>query len=645
MGRVKELLFSRHIFTALAWRIILMMFLLSLSRIGFVVFNIKMFPELTFTGFLQAIRGGLVFDLAAVTYGNLLIILLHLIPFDIRYHRIYERVTMYLYFLFNGLMLATNGADYVYYRFLNKRATADVFGTFQNEEHLEKMFFRFLIDYWPATLFTLLLMALMVILYRLVKPVKPESRSRLVYFGVNFLVIPVVLTLAVGAARGGFKHSTRPITISNAARYVENPRYVPIVLNTPFSIMRTSGVKELQRFSFFDEEKLKSLYDPYYPPTAGKDFDSLNVVIIILESFSREYIGFFNHDLENGTYQGYTPFLDSLLSVGLTFDVSLANGNKSIDAMPSILASMPSLETPYIISHYANNDINGLPSLLKRKGYYSAFFHGGPNGSMGFDSFSKMAGFDSYFGMNEYTGEHELDGMWGLYDEPFMKFFGSKLDEFRQPFLATVFTLSSHHPFEVPEKYKGKFKKGPIPICATIGYSDYVLREFFNTARTKPWFDNTVFIITADHTNEKMFKEYENSYGQFSIPILFYWHGSNLSGIMPKIAQQIDIMPTLLSYMNYDGEYIAFGKNLFDDSKESFGFNTFGSTYYLFMRDHVLEMIETRTAAIYNYRTDRLHENNLAGKVPELQPVMEDKLKAVIQTYNQRMLDNELVVR
>jgi phosphoglycerol transferase MdoB-like AlkP superfamily enzyme len=369
------------------------------------------------------------------------------------------------------------------------------------------------------------------------------------------------------------------------------------------------------------------------------------VVIIIIESFAREYIGSLNRDLEGGKYEGYTPFIDSLINVSLTFDVSIANGKKSIDAMPSVLASVPSLETPYTISHYANNQINGLAELLKRKGYYSAYFHGAPNGSMGFDSFTKMAGFDDYFGLNQYPDKADFDGIWGVWDEPFFRFFASKLNSFKQPFLASIFTVSSHHPFKVPEKYAGKFKKGPAPILEVVGYTDYALRELFNEISKSPWFKNTLFVITADHTNESVHKEFQNNFGAYCVPILFYKPGSDLKGIKKRISQQIDIMPTVLNYLNYDDEYIAFGNNLMDDSYESFAFNTNGSTYNLYMKDHILEMIDTKPVGLYNYKTDLFLENNLLGKEPVLEKQMEEKLKAVIQSYNSRLIDNNMVVR
>jgi len=641
---MKNLVFSRNIFVVLLYRILLVMVLFTICRIGFYLFNYKMFPGVSISQLYTIMKGGLAFDISAVVYINIFFILLHIVPFEIRYKDIYQLILKYIYFITNGLAISMNGMDFVYYRFVDKRATADVFKTFEHETNLVKLFFSFLFDYWPVTLFILFLWFLMVWLYNKVKVEKPESVNKISYYSVNILMIPLVIALVIGAARGGYKHSTRPITISNAARYVDSPRDVAIVLNTPFSLFRTFDKKALVKYNFFDEEKLNSLYNPIHIPLKTNSFTNNNVVIIILESFAREYIGSLNRSLEGSTYTGYTPFIDSLVNVSLTFDVSIANGKKSIDAMPSILASVPSLETPYTISHYANNQINGLPELLKRKGYYSAYFHGAPNGSMGFDSFAKMAGFDDYFGLNEYPEKADFDGMWGVWDEPFFRFFGEKLNSFRQPFIASIFSVSSHHPFKVPEKYSGKFKKGTAPILEVIGYSDFALHEFFKKIAGTSWFNNTLFVITADHTNESVHKEFQNNFGSYSIPIIFFKPGIDMGGIKKCIAQQIDIMPTVLSYLNYDEDYFAFGNNLLDDSYESFAFNTSGSTYHLYMKDHILEMIDNKSIGLFNYKSDIFLQKNLLDKNPGLQHQMEDKLKAIIQCYNCRLIDNEMVI-
>lgn len=621
------------------------MILFTLSRIGFYVFNFKMFPDIPFYQLLTILKGGLLFDISATIYLNLIFIFFHIIPFEFRYNYKYQDVLRYYFFIVNGIGIAINSADYIYYRFVLKRAATDVFQTFEHEGNLVKLFFKFQLDYWPVVVFSIFLIFIMILLYNQVMVEKPVVKRRFLYHTLNILIVPLVAGLLVVGARGGYKLSTRLISISNAARYVENPRDVAIVLNTPFSLIRTINKKTLGKYEFFDNEKLAEIYNPHYIPDSAATFRNDNIVIIILESFAREYIGSLNKDLDNGTYKGYSPFLDSLISKGLTFNVTIANGKKSIDALPSIFASIPSLETPYTISHYANNTINGLPSLLKAKGYYSAFFHGAPNGSMGFDLFSRMAGFDDYFGLDQYPDEKDFDGMWGVWDEPFLNFFCNKINTFRQPFLASVFTISSHHPFKVPEKYKDKFPRGRAPILEVVGYTDYALSEFFTQASVQPWFENTLFIITADHTNESVRKEFQNNYGSYCIPIIFYKHGSDLQGIKDRIAQQIDIMPSVLSYLGYDGDYVAFGNNLFDDSKESFAFNTNGSTYQLFMKDHMLEMVDNKPVGLYNFKEDRFLDKNLIDKDTSYIWTIEEKLKAIIQSYNARLIDNNMVVK
>jgi len=256
---MKKWLLSRNIYVVLAYRILLILILFSLSRVGFYVFNHKMFPGVTPVEFLNILRGGLLFDISATVYINMIFIFLQILPFDFRYDRIFQKSLSYLFFITNGIAFAANSADFVYYRFILKRATADVFGTFEGEPNVVKMFFKFIFDYWPATLFCIFIWFLMVYLYNKVKPVKPQPANRFAYIITNILIIPIAGGLMIGGARGSLNESTRPISISNAARYVNDPKDVALVLNTPFSIFRTSAKKPLEKKNFFDEETLKGL--------------------------------------------------------------------------------------------------------------------------------------------------------------------------------------------------------------------------------------------------------------------------------------------------------------------------------------------------------------------------------------------------
>jgi phosphoglycerol transferase MdoB-like AlkP superfamily enzyme len=419
-----------------------------------------------------------------------------------------------------------------------------------------------------------------------------------------------------------------------------------IVLNTPFCLLRTFNKKVFVNPQYFnDETAMTALYSPLHNPKPQGEFKPLNVVVIIWESFGKEYTGFFNHNLENGTYPGYTPFMDSLFTQGLTFEYSYADGHKSIDAMPSILSSIPMFVEPFISTPYSTNDISSLADALKQKGYYSAFFHGAPNGSMGFQAYAKTANFDDYFGDNEYNNSKDFDGWWAIWDEEFLQFYANQMGKMKQPFFTAVFTASSHHPFHIPDRYKGKFPQGKHPIMQCMAYTDYSIRRFFQTMSKYDWYKNTLFVITADHTNYASHKEYLTDLGEYSVPILFYQPGSNLRGLVDSIpVQQTDIMPSVLSYLNYDKPYFAYGQDFFTTSvADKFVINYNNGIYQFLKGDYFQQFDGEKTKAVYAYKTDPLLQNNLIGKTPK-QNENEMLIKSVIQQYFERMTENKLRV-
>jgi phosphoglycerol transferase MdoB-like AlkP superfamily enzyme len=461
--------------------------------------------------------------------------------------------------------------------------------------------------------------------------------------GLAWLLISVYF--AIIGMRGGFARTTRPIALNNAGKYVEKPIEMAIVLNTPFAIIRTIDKKPLPQKEYFPQAELERIYSPVHTPEPEGEFKSYNVVIFVIESFGKEYVGALNKNLENGNYRGYTPFFDSLLNQSVTFVRAYANGYKSIDALPSVVASIPSLVTPFVLSDYATNDIKGLAGLLNEKGYETAFFHGAPNGSMGFEAFMKLAGYDKYFGMTEYGNDDDFDGAWGIWDENFFQFFARELNKFKQPFLATLFSVSSHHPFKVPEKYRDKFRKGTMAIHIPIQYTDMALKEFFETAKEMPWYNNTIFVFTADHCNMKEHPVYNTTAGQFAIPIVFYKPGDErFKGFDSTTIQQTDILPSILHLLNYDGKYFAFGNDVFDSTTTHFAVN-YPGMYQIIKDDYVLLFDNDETVALYNIEKDPLQKSNLKGQLPDVQDEMEKLVKAFIQQYNSRMVNNELVIK
>jgi phosphoglycerol transferase MdoB-like AlkP superfamily enzyme len=486
----------------------------------------------------------------------------------------------------------------------------------------------------------------MVKVYNRIRIWGPQMKSRTMYYTSGFFALPLITFFIIAGIRGGFRHSTRPITLSNAGEFVRDPRDISIVLNTPFSLIRTIGKTKVQKADYFDESTLEAIYSPVHRPADTAAFQKQNVVVIILESFSREFFGAFNGDKERGKYKGYTPFLDSLIGHSKTFVHAFANGRKSIDGLPSVISSIPSLGVPYFLSPYSANKINSLPSLLGQEGYHTSFFHGAPNGSMGFNAFMNLAGVNHYYGMDEYDQDEDFDGLWGIWDEPFLRFYADKLNTFPQPFFSSFFSVSSHHPFAVPDQYKDVFKGGPLPIHRCIEYTDYSLKKFFQKISAMPWYKNTLFVITADHTSSNiLYPEYRTGWGFYSIPIIFFKPDNSLAGIEGLIAQQTDIMPSVLGYLHYKRPYLAFGRDIFTENRPAVAFNYKDNTYQFFQDEHMLVFDGTRSIGLYNFHNDKFMQENLLVGSAEVVAEMEKTIKAVIQQYNNRMIEDKLTVQ
>jgi len=630
-------------YLVLMYRFVVVMFLYSFGRILFYLFNRSMFPQIDFTSFIQIMRGGVMFDTSAVLYLNAIYFLFYLIPVPFKFTDNYRRFLKWVFMVINGLGLAFNHIDIIYYRFILKRTTASVFDIVSYDDGNFRLIFRFFYDFWYIAVIWLLTLFVLERLYSIFKPVPVYQGKGWRYLASSVVALILVAGLSVIGMRGGYMPSTRPISMNNAGKYVNSTQEMALVQNTPFCILRTWGKKAFEvRHFFTSEEELDRLYSPVRKPkpVAAQKHD--NVVVIILESFSREFVGSLNKNLDQGRYKGYTPFIDSLSSNSLVFTNAFANGRKSIDAIPSITASIPALVVPYVISERSGNRINSLAGLLSKEGYQTAFFHGAPNGSMGFDAFAKIAGFQRYVGKNEYADDNGFDGVWGIWDEPFFQFFAREMNQMKEPFFTTIFSVSSHHPFKVPAQYKEQFPDEHIPLQKCIRYTDMALKKFFEKASRMPWFKNTLFVITSDHCSESDFKEYKTAVNYYAAPLIFFKGDSTLRGKDDSLAQQIDIMPTILGYLNYPKPFVAFGNNLLDPAAQRFVINYLEDSYQFLYGDLAFYFTENKLSGIFNRKKDPYLLQNLLGMTSN---EYEQKLfKAVVQQFNNRMVQDRLVI-
>ena len=645
---MKRLLSSKGIalneYLVLILRISFLMVFYTLFRVLFYFFNKDMFPNISLDDMSLIFYGGFRFDISAIVYLNILYVLFFMIPLKrgFKFGNGYQTFLKGLFLTLNGIGFALNSIDIIYYRFILKRTTYNVKDILANEDNLGRLSWQFLIDFWYIFFLFVIVLILLSYAYSLVKPTPVKIKKNWIYTVTSVLVLAFFMGLMVAGARGGFKHSTRPISLSNAGRYVKTPDQMALVLNTPFCIIRTWKKRSYKPRDYFKSEKeLNAVFSPIVKGDSTQLMNKKNIVIFILESFNREYVGGLNPTLDGGKYQGFTPFLDSLLNQGWAFTHAYANGRKSIDAMPSVIASIPSLVLPYVISEYSSNHVNSLASLLGEKGYESAFFHGAPNGSMGFQSFANLVGFNRYVGKTEYNNNDDYDGIWGIWDHKFFEFYANEMNKMEQPFFTTLFSVSSHHPFKLPEGYEDKYPDGYLPVHPCVGYTDDALRNFFNKAKKMPWYENTVFVITADHSSVSHFRESQTNLGAFAIPLLFYSPGDTaLQKITNSPAQQIDIMPTLLSYLNYNSDYLAFGNDLMKN--ERMGVINYLEGHYQYIKDDMVIYFDgENTTGVFNSKNDPYLQLDIKDSVDYRKYELE--VKAIVQQYNNRMLEDRLL--
>ena len=592
----------------------------------------------------EVLKGGLMFDTSAIMYTNSLYMVLMLLPLHLKECRGWQKMAKSVFVIVNALAICINLADSVYFKYTGRRTTATIFSEFGNEGNLGSVIGVEFLNHWYLVLLAIGLIVALAKLYAMPSSVL-KIKSMFKYYVVQLLALLLFLPMCIGGMRGGLTKAVRPITISNANQYVDRPEDAALVLNTPFSLIRTIGKNVFVIPNYMEEDRLNEVYSPVRQFVADSvATKKKNVVVMIVESFGSEYIGALND------YEGYTPFLDSLISKSLIWEHSFGNGRKSIDGMPSVLSSIPMFVEPFFLTPASVNNVGGLAHELVKDGYYSAFFHGAENGSMGFQAFSRATGFEDYFGRTEYNqdnrfqGDADFDGMWAIWDEPFLQYMALTMNEFREPFVSAVFTASSHHPYKIPEAYQEIYPEEGLVMHKCVRYTDHALKRFFETASKQPWFKNTLFVLTADHTNLSEVSEYQTSLGGFRVPIVFF----DPSGEMPTgqkegIAQQIDIMPTVLGYLGYTQPYVAFGFDLFHTpAEDTWAVNYLNGIYQYVKGDYLIQFDGVTLKAVYSFKEDKLLEHNLIDKV-DVSDLVEE-LKAIIQSYMQRMNTNALVM-
>lgn len=625
----------------LVYRLLAILLAFSISRWLVYLFNLQFFHQLTLSEAFGLYFKGMRFDLSVIMVLNLPLILYYCFPSRIIINKVPQRIIDGIYIITNSAAIFLNFMDIVCFHFFGKHMNRDFFGKLGRSEELSwGIIGQVVFDYWYLIVIFVLFVLVINVVTRNTRLRQPIKEAESLWMPRQSISLLVMLLLTFVAWRGGVQ--AKPISMETAREYTD-PQNAPILLNTPFCLINDSDTQLTEIHQFPEDPEAfthKNLGANRFIINDSLRGDTLpaNLVLIIMKTVGQEMTGYYNPEHR---YQ-LTPFLDSILAQSLTFD-GRSNSRRSLEAFPALLASLPSLmNTSFINSPYAENDFDAFAQHLLKHDYNTIFMHGGDNGIMGYDVFSRRAGFKNYFGRTEYGDDNDYDGRWGIYDGPFLQYVAQTLNRLHGPFATAVYMLSSRYPYKVPgdfvfpeeSYYWTGFEK-------TVFYADCALRDFFATASKMPWFDNTLFVITSDYSNSEHFQpEYSNVWGMYAIPVAFYWPQKIEARRCPEIAQQIDLGPSILSAMNINDTLFSFGRNLFDTLSEQAFISYYNLTYQYCDGHYLVQSDGEKSFGIYKPQTDPIITDNLIDRLQC--PDIFDKSRRFLQEYNNRMIHNKL---
>lgn len=628
----------------------------TLLRLGFFIANHRFFSDVGTGEIIQAFIYGIIFDISALLMINGPLLLLYNLPLKFTNQQWFKITLLVLFLLLNLIFITINLADYGYFPVTQRRLMSEIYIMFVDIMRMLPSMFS---DYYY--LFLALAVGGMIFIFTIWRLFK-KLDNLIIYQSslwrdIGCLVLLIVL-ITIGI-KGGIQR--KPIRQAHAF-WSANRVTGYLTLNSSFTVIKSLFQASLPHHRFLPDneasaevtamlcQKNEQMIDTQYPFLRRKSFPNTpqkqNLVVFIMESWTADYIGSLS-----GETPSATPFFDSLAMSGTLFTNFLANGHRSVVAIPSILDSIPGFYSnsltgkgnSFIESQSEVNNYIGLGNILLKQGYTTSCHHGARRGALGFDIHSKLSGFLNYYGMEDYlkSGGSSRDTVWGVWDEEFFQDALRRMDKFQSPFCSVIFSLTSHEPFRIPPHQQKLFEQyaNETNLQVALRYSDYSLQQFFQLAREKPWFENTIFIITADHTTHS---KMNNFYSCFHIPLLIYAPGLIAPQICNTIGSQVDILPTVLDLLHISATHNSMGSSLMDTERTHYTVVTDGSLYGIFNNQFVLLNDLEKNFGLYDYHLDPILKNDIQIKYPDIAQKLRRSLLAYIQSVSNAIAQNRI---
>lgn len=354
-----------------------------------------------------------------------------------------------------------------------------------------------------------------------------------------------------------------------------------------FSSVFNTSILDQNPFEFIDEkeaEKIVTVLSTKYTDTKPELIadSSTNVIILIWESFTAKVVR------PLGGLPGITPQFELLAREGILFSNLYASGDRSDKGLVSILSGYPAQPITSIIKLPTKTaHLPSLPHEFKSKGYSTSFYYGGETEFANIKSYLLQDRFEEIIDKSSFA-KKDMNSKWGAHDHVVLNRLLEDLDQKKSPFFTTLFTLSSHEPFEVPVKTEIHGDDNESLFLNSLHYTDASIGDFIKKAKTKPWWDNTIVIIIADH-GHPMPNTASGKASQFHIPMLWLGGALKKKGIVYEaVGSQVDLAATLLEQFGFTSETFKWSQDLFNPKRTPFAFYSFNNGFGFMKTDGYL---------------------------------------------------------
>lgn len=577
-------------YTQVISALILSLLLFTLVRVFFYISYLDYFSDLTFIETLKSFFMGFRVDVALIFTFTSLIWLALLLPFKFTTNKIYRSSLGILWGLILGAITFFNIGDILYFGFVNRHLNNELSLIGNDLGILVDMVLDF---YLFQTLFGTLFYLL--IIYTFYKLFSAEIKNKTIKQRewANMLLVIIIAFVGIRGKLDGISFGTsdafavnkvssgnlalngffcfhRGGTINNVDHSAIKPQK---------AIQKVKESLESKKFTFIDEKF------PLMRQSTSTTKNDYNIVIIMIESLSAKYLD----ALANNDFK-VTPTLDKLAKEGQLYTNFYANGQRSQEGITSIYAG---LTQPVGFENLGEGlelyNPSYLGNIAQKNGYSTLAMQSSARGSFRVDKLSSLAGFSEYYGAEDIkkTGKEIGQPNYGAWDGNGFRFLSSKLKSIKEPFVSFFFTASTHSPFYSPGKEWEKYPhdtKAENGYLNTVNYVDSQIKEFMEASKKEAWFDNTIFIFTADHTNHtkldnaKEIKLSNVNLDEFHVPLIIYAPKI----IKPKksdiVSSHNDVIPTIIDILGWKTPFTTIGNSLVDESvKNRFAFVKMGS--------------------------------------------------------------------